>query len=319
MSLANSSPPILYDFVMFSDINLYAHDSTWLNIYIYIYTICRHACFGVYASSVQLCNTSRHVTHPYLSTCECSHQTHVGHGHVDIPRHAQSVMGPECSNYHKGSELCNIANGHPINSAQRVLNNTKVKERNTICRHACFGVYASSVQLCNTSRHVTHPYLSTCECSHQTHVGHGHVDIPRHAQSVMGPECSNYHEGSELCNIANGHPINSAQRVLNNTKVKERNTICRHACFGVYASSVQLCNTSRHVTHPYLSTCECSHQTHVGHGHVDIPRHAQSVMGPECSNYHEGSELCNIANGHIGSPMTIRYTYTNIPTTHPVF
>ena len=141
-------------------------------------------------------------------------------------------------------------------------------------------VYASSVQLCNISRYVTHPYLSTCECSHQTHVGHGQVDIPRHAQSVMGPECSNYHEGSELCNIANGHPINSAQRVLNNTEVKERNTICRHACFGVYASSVQLCNISRYVTHPYLSTCECSHQTHVGHGHVDIPRHAQSVMGP---------------------------------------
>ena len=144
-------------------------------------------------------------------------------------------------------------------------------------------------------------FLKSIKCSHQTHVGHGHVDIPRHAQSVMGPECSNYHEGSELCNIANGHPINSAQRVLNNTEVKERNTICRHACFGVYASSVQLCNTSRCVTHPYLSTCECSHQTHVGHGHVDIPRHAQSVMGPECSNYHEGSELCNIANGHLKS------------------
>ena len=32
-------------------------------------------------------------------------------------------------------KLCNIANGHqPINSAQRVLNNTEVKERNTTCR-----------------------------------------------------------------------------------------------------------------------------------------------------------------------------------------
>ena len=103
---------------------------SYIYIYIYIYSICRHACFGVYASSVQLCNTSRYVTHPYLSTCECSNQTHVGHGNVDIPRHAQSVMGPECSNYHEGSELCNIANGHPINSAQRVLNNTEVKERN---------------------------------------------------------------------------------------------------------------------------------------------------------------------------------------------
>ena len=109
-------------------------------------------------------------------------------------------------------------------------------------------VSASTPRQCSFVTHlgyVTHPYLSTCECSHQTHVGHGHVDIPRHAQSVMGPECSNYHEGSELCNIANGYPINSAQRVLNNTEVKERNTICRHACFGVYASSVQLCNTSR--------------------------------------------------------------------------
>ena len=58
-----------------------------------------------------------------------------------------------------------------------------------------------------TSRYVTGLGLSTCECSHQTHVGqHRHVNAPRHAQSVMGPECSNYHEGSELCNIANGHP-----------------------------------------------------------------------------------------------------------------
>ena len=77
-------------------------------------------------------------------------------------------------------------------------------------------------QLCNTSRYVTLSYLSTCECSHHTPVGQpGHANAPRHAQSVMGPECSNYHEGSELCNIANGHPINSTQRVLNNTEVKD--------------------------------------------------------------------------------------------------
>ena len=36
----------------------------------------------------------------------------------------------------KEVSFCNIANGHPINSAQRVLNNTKVEERNTIGRHA---------------------------------------------------------------------------------------------------------------------------------------------------------------------------------------
>ena len=112
----------------------------YIYIYIYmVYTICRHACFGVYALSVQLCNTSRYVTRRYLSTCECSHQTHVGQpGHVNAPGHAQSVMGSECSNNHEGSELCNIASGHPINSAHRVLNNTEVNERNTICRHACF-------------------------------------------------------------------------------------------------------------------------------------------------------------------------------------
>ena len=66
--------------------------------------------------------------------------------------------------------------------------------------------------------------------------------------------------------------------------------------FGVYASSVHLCslcNTSKYVTRPYLSTCDCSHQTHVRQpGHANAPRHAQSVMSPECSNYHEGSELC---------------------------
>ena len=74
----------------------------------------------------------------------------------------------------------------------------------------------------NTSRYVTGPYLSTCERSHQTQVGqHGHVNAPRHARSVMGPECSNYHDGGELCNIVNGHPISSAQRVHNNTEVKE--------------------------------------------------------------------------------------------------
>ena len=38
-------------------------------------------------------------------------------------------MGPECWNYHKGSGLCIIAEGHP-HQLHRVLNNTEVKERN---------------------------------------------------------------------------------------------------------------------------------------------------------------------------------------------
>ena len=49
--------------------------------------------FCVYTSSVQLCNTSTNVTRPYLSTCDCSHQTRVGQpGHANAPSHARSVM-----------------------------------------------------------------------------------------------------------------------------------------------------------------------------------------------------------------------------------
>ena len=55
---------------------------------------------------------------PDIFTCECSHQTHAGqHGDINASRHAQSLMGQECSKDRKGSELCYIAN----------------KERNTIC------------------------------------------------------------------------------------------------------------------------------------------------------------------------------------------
>ena len=71
-----------------------------------------------------------------------------------------------------------------------------------------------------------------------------------------GPECSNYHEGSELCNIANGHPINSAQRVLNNTEVKERNTICRHVHVSAFTprqcSFVTHLGTLRFRNYPYI-------------------------------------------------------------------
>ena len=44
--------------------------------------------------------------------------------------HAQSVMGPECSNDHKGRGLCNIANEHPL--ALRTECSTTPKEHN-IC------------------------------------------------------------------------------------------------------------------------------------------------------------------------------------------
>ena len=35
-------------------------------------------------------------------------------GAVRWHQRAQSVMEPECYNNHKGSELCSIANGHPL-------------------------------------------------------------------------------------------------------------------------------------------------------------------------------------------------------------
>ena len=41
---------------------------------------------------------------------------------------AWSARGPECSNIHKGSERCIIANRYP-RQLHRVLNNTEVKER----------------------------------------------------------------------------------------------------------------------------------------------------------------------------------------------
>ena len=50
--------------------------------------------------------------------------------HAHIQR-AESDMGPECSNYHKGSGLCIIDKGHP-HQLHGVLNNTEVKERNSI-------------------------------------------------------------------------------------------------------------------------------------------------------------------------------------------
>ncbi len=48
----------------------------------------------------------RYVMTLYLTTWECSHQTRaVQHGDINASTHAQSVMGPECSNDHKGRGL----------------------------------------------------------------------------------------------------------------------------------------------------------------------------------------------------------------------
>jgi hypothetical protein len=123
-----------------------------------------------------------------------------------------------------------------------VLYNTEVKERNsTICRHACFGVLRLISAAWYTSRHamafvliyMTLALPSACGITRA-------INASRHAQSDMGPECSNNHEGSELCIIANGHPINSTEC---STTPKWRGVIVQSADMHVsasYASSVQL-------------------------------------------------------------------------------
>ena len=90
-------------------------------------TICRHACFGVLRLISAAWYTSTYVAALYLYTCSCSHQAHaVQHNTTNTCGHAQSVIGPECSNNLKGSGLCIIAFRHLLRSA-RVLNNTEVK------------------------------------------------------------------------------------------------------------------------------------------------------------------------------------------------
>ena len=157
----------------------------------------------------------------HLYTCSCSHQAHaVQHNTTNTCGHAQSVIGPECSNDLKGSGLCIIAFRHLLRSA-RVLNNTEVKGHySTICRHACFGVLRLISAAWYTSTYVAALHLYTCSCSHQAHaVQHNTTNTCGHAQSVIGPECSNDLKGSGLCIIAFRHLLRSA-RVLNNTEVK---------------------------------------------------------------------------------------------------
>ncbi len=60
-----------------------------------------------------------------------AHQTRaVQHGDINASTHAQSVMGPECSNDHKGRGLSNVANEHPL--ALRTECSTTPKLRNVI-------------------------------------------------------------------------------------------------------------------------------------------------------------------------------------------
>ena len=88
----------------------------------------------------------------YLYTWACSHQAHVvQHESIDASRHAQSVMGPECSNNHKGSELCIWWEHDHVYKYERimyldVLVQRGVERRNMhICR---LYYYAPSLRCC---------------------------------------------------------------------------------------------------------------------------------------------------------------------------
>ena len=62
---------------------------------------------------VQYLQTCIYVRHSYLYHMSLLSPRHVvQHDHINASKHAQSVMGPGCSNDHKGCELCIIANRH---------------------------------------------------------------------------------------------------------------------------------------------------------------------------------------------------------------
>ena len=59
--------------------------------------------------------TSRYAMHSYLYRMNLLSPRHaVQHDYIN----ASSVKGPECSNDHKGSELCIITNIHPLTTPQ---------------------------------------------------------------------------------------------------------------------------------------------------------------------------------------------------------
>ena len=68
---------------------------------------------GTQFKLVQYLQTCIYVRHSYLYHISLLSPRHVvQHDHINASRHAQSVMGPGCSNNHKGCELCIIANRH---------------------------------------------------------------------------------------------------------------------------------------------------------------------------------------------------------------
>ena len=115
---------------------------------------------SMHASSMQL-GTHPHMWLRCIYTCKLALTKCTRYNTTNTCGHAQSVIGPECSNDLKGSGLCIIAFRHQLRSA-RVLNNTKVKGHySTICRHACFGVLRLISAAWYTSTYVAALYLDT--------------------------------------------------------------------------------------------------------------------------------------------------------------
>ena len=101
------------------------------------------------------------------------------------------------------------------------------------------GVYVTDIYVCCQDEHIiclffyaekpvsgSFPCVCACDIKklHVKILWYIYMNLEQVVHS--GSFLAVYHEGSELCNIASGHPINSERRVLNNTEVKERIYIC---------------------------------------------------------------------------------------------
>ena len=82
---------------------MYMYIYVYVYIYIYIYsTICRHACFGVLRLVSAAWYTSRYAMTFVFVYMQLALPSACGIARaINASRHAQSVMGPECSNNHE--------------------------------------------------------------------------------------------------------------------------------------------------------------------------------------------------------------------------
>ncbi len=159
-----------------------------------------------------------YVMTPYLTTWECSHQTHaVQHGDINASTHAQSIMGSECSNDHKGRGLCNIADEHPL--ALRTECSTTPKWRSVI-PSAYMHVSAFTPHQCSFVR----AYIRDDPVfNHMRVLSPDACGATRRHQRIH--TCAEYHgvrvlkrpQGTRALQYCGWTPTSSAHRVLNNT------------------------------------------------------------------------------------------------------